>query len=249
MTQDRKKRGRPANRTGKNQRPFNIVFEDSHLIVVDKQAGLLTVPIPDKHSRNLKELLDSYLVSQKRRAMVVHRIDRYTSGLVVFAKNAKARELLVEQFRAHTPERIYLALVRGNPGKEGTLKHYLKLVQDGFRQVVVGRDGTLAVTHFKMIEELGDVSLLEVRLDTGLKNQIRVQFGAAGHPLVGDRHYSPAEAHEVLLKRQALHSHRLSFFHPIKNRKVTFEAPLPHDMEKLVARLRRVREKSRISSD
>ena len=97
----------------RTQRPYRIVHEDPHLLVADKDAGILTVPIPGKRSRNLKELLDHYLVSQRRDALPVHRIDRYTSGLVVFAKHRKSRENLVAQFRARTPERVYQALVRG----------------------------------------------------------------------------------------------------------------------------------------
>ncbi|NOY44824.1 MAG: RluA family pseudouridine synthase, partial [Deltaproteobacteria bacterium] len=103
---------------------FRIVFEDPHLIVVDKPAGLLTVPVPGTKARNLQDLLDRYLVSQKRAARAVHRIDRYTSGLVVFAKGRKAWEGLVAQFRARTPERVYLAVVRGRlEADEGTLRH------------------------------------------------------------------------------------------------------------------------------
>ncbi len=220
--------------------PFRIVFEDTHLLVVDKPAGLLTVPIPGKRSRNLKELLDRYLTSQKRRARAVHRIDRYTSGLVVFAKGYRAWEGLVEQFRAHTPERVYLAVVRGTvEPPEGTLRHRLELTRDGFRQRVVERGGTPAVTHYRVLERFRGATLLELRLETGLKNQIRVQLRAAGHPLVGDRHYSVEEAAETRLGRQALHAWRLGFVHPVTGRPVRFEAPVPSDLERLLGRLRK----------
>ncbi len=220
--------------------PFRIVFEDPHLLVAAKPAGLLTVPIPGKRSRNLKDLLDRYLTSQKRRARAVHRIDRYTSGLVVFAKGYRAWEGLVEQFRAHTPERVYLAVVRGAvEPPEGTLRHRLELTRDGFRQRVVERGGTPAVTHYRVLERFRGATLLELRLETGLKNQIRVQLRAAGHPLVGDRHYSVEEAAETRLGRQALHAWRLGFVHPVTGRPVRFEAPVPSDLERLLGRLRK----------
>lgn len=232
-------------RTERNRtraRPYRIVHEDVHLLVADKDPGILTVPIPGKHSRNLKELLDQYLTSQKRKALPVHRIDRYTSGLVVFAKNEKAKARLVTQFRARSPERVYLALVRGEGMEaQGTLRHRLELTTDGFRQRVVRKGGTEAVTHYRVAERFPGVTLLEVRLESGLKNQIRVQFRAAGHPLVGDRHYSPGESREVQLKRQALHAWKLGFVHPGTGKPVRYEAPLAADMERLLTRLGRER--------
>lgn len=221
------------------RRPFRIVYEDVHLVVADKDAGILTVPIPGKQSRNLKQLLDRYLLSQKRSALPVHRIDRYTSGLVVFAKSRTAWQNLVYQFRGRSPERTYLALVRGAVAAEsGTLRHRLELTADGFRQRVVPQGGTEAVTHYTVREHLRGATLLEVRLESGLKNQIRVQFRAAGHPLVGDRHYAAEEAREARLQRQALHAWKLAFLHPATGKPVAFEAPLAPDMERLIERLR-----------
>lgn len=219
--------------------PFRIVHEDQDIIVVDKDAGLLTVPIPKSKALNLKQLLGRYLEKRRGRAMTVHRIDRFTSGLVVFACNPDARQRLVTQFREHTPVRQYLALVRGSVESDtGTLRHNLELTRDGFRQRVVPRGGTEAVTHFMVRERLDGVTLVEVRLETGLKNQIRVQFQAAGHPLMGDRHYEPSEKAERLLGRQALHAWRLSFVHPRTGRAVDYEAPLAADLSLLVERLR-----------
>lgn len=219
--------------------PFRIVHEDQDIVVVDKDAGLLTVPIPKSKARNLKELLDRYLMKRQGRAMQVHRIDRYTSGLVVFARHRQAREILIEQFRERTPNRLYLAIVRGVvEADKGTLRHQLKLTRDGFRQKVVERGGTEAVTHFHVRERLAGITLLEVRLETGLKNQIRVQLQAVGHPLMGDRHYEEAEKYERLLSRQALHAWRLSFLHPRTGRTVGFESPLAADLAWLLNRLR-----------
>lgn len=236
-------RTRPAHRPP--PRPYRIVYEDRHLLVADKDPGVLTVPIPGKRSRNLKELLDRYLESQKKEALPVHRIDRYTSGLVVFAKHAKAREKLVRQFRAHTPERVYQALVRGVVAADsGTLRHHLELISDGFRQQVAREGGTAAVTHYRVLERLRTATVLEVRLESGLKNQIRVQFRAAGHPLVGDRHYSQAEQATEVLTRQALHAWQLAFLHPDTDQLLRFTAPLPEDFLRAVRRLRAVPRKS-----
>ncbi len=222
---------------------FRIVYEDPHLLVVDKPAGLLTVPVPGTRARNLQDLLNRYLESQKRTARAAHRIDRYTTGLVVFAKGRRAWEGLVAQFRAHTPERVYLAVVRGRLEEDaGTLRHRLELTRDGFRQRVVERGGTLAVTHYRVLERFADATLVEVRLETGLKNQIRVQFRAAGHPLVGDRHYAWEEEGRTRLGRQALHAWKLGFDHPVTGKPLRFESPLPRDLEALLRRLRAGRE-------
>ncbi len=231
---------RDVKKAGKrtDTRPFRIIYEDQHLLVVDKSAGILTVPIPGKSSRNLKDLLDEFLTSKKCRALTVHRIDRYTTGLVVFAKTERARDHLVAQFKARTPERVYLAVARGSLPDEGTLRHKLMLGKAGFRQFAVRSGGADAVTHYRVIERLPGVSVLEVRLETGLKNQIRVQFMEAGHPLAGDRHYERAEGEEKYLDRQALHSWKLSFIHPASGKKITAEAPLPKDISGMLEKLR-----------
>ncbi|MDZ7691507.1 MAG: RNA pseudouridine synthase [Balneolaceae bacterium] len=127
----------------------------------------------------------------------VHRIDRYTSGLMVFSKNERAHYNLLEQFKNHDPKRCYLAIVRGIIEKdEGELTHYLKLIKEGFRNIVVDKEeegATYAHLKYKVKERFKENTLVEVYLDTGLKNQIRVQFKEVGHQLVGDQHYAPKE--------------------------------------------------------
>jgi 23S rRNA pseudouridine1911/1915/1917 synthase len=220
-----------------------ILFEDADLIVLDKPAGLLAVPIPGSRARNLKGLVDAYLAPVKQKAEIVHRIDRYTSGVMVFAKNRTARHALVEQFRELTPQRVYWALVRGRvEPAEDEMRHFLKLTSRGFRQVVVsGRHpgGTPALARYRVLEHLSGVTLLEVRLVTGLKNQIRVQLGALGYPLVGDRHYAASEKKERAISRQALHDRSLGFLHPRTQQFVSFEAPPARDFEQLLRTLRR----------
>lgn len=239
---DRPQRARPEKDPLQPKRParrgYRILFEDAQLLVVNKTAGILSVPIAGKISPNVQDQLNAYLAPSKRIAWTVHRIDRYTSGLIVFAKNRKARENMIAQFRAHSPQRFYLALVRGQPrDDEGTLTHKLELTLDGFRQRIVTQGGTAAITHYRVVERMPHAALVEVQLETGLKNQIRVQFAAAGMPLVGDRHYHPREIRDKL-RRQALHAWRLSFLHPVSGQELKFEAPVPKDFANALQRLR-----------
>ncbi len=220
-----------------------ILYEDNHLIAVNKPAGILTVPIAGMKSANLQDAMDIYLQPQKRKAQTVHRIDRYTSGVVLFAKSSRARSRLIEQFRNHEPARIYLALVRGVPNPpEAELVHYMKRIKDGFRNVIVTEDdpsGTRARLHYRVIEKFKDTSLVEVALDTGLKNQIRVQLTEIGHPTVGDRHYASDEEEEKLINRQALHASRLEFIHPTSREIVGLEAEIPKDFKRLITYYKR----------
>lgn len=224
------------------KRDFYIVHEDRDIFVVDKPAGLLAVPIPNSKAKNLFDLVARHLGKHGVRVGSVHRIDRYTSGLMVFAKNKKSYDHLFEQFKNHEPDRRYLALVRGRvEPEEGELSHHLKLVSEGFRNVVVDPDeegATPARLSWSVREYLHETTLVEVRLDTGLKNQIRVQFNEAGHQLVGDQHYAPEEEDEPLINRQALHAWRLAFEHPRSGREVSFEAKIPPDMMRLIDHFR-----------
>ena len=229
------------------KRPFYIVHQDKDLLVVDKPAGLLSVPIPNSNAKNLQDLVAQYVGKHGGSVGTVHRIDRYTSGLMVFAKNKRAYDDLYEKFREHKPRRTYLAVVRGIPERdEGTLEHHLKLIKKGFRNIVVGPDeerATPARLSYKVKERFLENTLVEVQLDTGLKNQIRVQFEHIGHQLVGDRHYAPEEEEEQLINRQALHAYRLELEHPRKNRLVQFEAKIPPDMLRLIDHYRWKKEK------
>lgn len=220
------------------KRPFYIIDQDKDIFVVDKPAGLLAVPIPDSNVKNLFDLVADHLGKHGVRVGVVHRIDRYTSGLMVFAKNKRAYDDLRDKFRNHEPKRTYLAMVRGVIEQdEGTLEHHLKLIKDGFRNIVVDPDeegATPARLSYKVKERYLENTLVEVQLDTGLKNQIRVQFEHIGHQLVGDQHYAPEEEGEPLINRQALHAYRLAFEHPRKNRTVNYEAKIPADILRLM---------------
>lgn len=220
------------------KRAFYIVHQDKDIFVVDKPAGLLAVPIPNSNVKNLFDLVADHLGKHGVRVGTVHRIDRYTSGLMVFAKNKRAYDDLYQKFRDHEPKRTYLAIVRGIIEQDtGTLEHHLKLIKKGFRNIVVdpGEEGaTPARLSFKVKERFHSNTLVEIQLDTGLKNQIRVQFEHIGHQLVGDQHYAPEEEEEPLINRQALHAYRLEFEHPRNNRRVQYEAKIPADMLRLM---------------
>ncbi|MDZ7659995.1 RNA pseudouridine synthase [Fodinibius sp.] len=155
------------------KRPFYIVKQDKDIFVVDKPAGLLAVPIPDSNVKNLYDLVADHLAKHGVRVGVVHRIDRYTSGLMVFAKNERAYNDLVEKFRNHEPKRTYLAMVRGIVEQdEGVLEHYLKLIKEGFRNIVVDSEeegATPARLSYKVKERFLENTLVEVQLDTGIK--------------------------------------------------------------------------------
>jgi 23S rRNA pseudouridine1911/1915/1917 synthase len=192
---------------------------------------------------NARDLLARHLAPRRQKVFTVHRIDRFTSGLMVFAKHRKVHAHLVKQFLAHTPLRRYLALVRGQPDPpEGELRHYLKLTTHGFRQVVVRDEkagGRFAVSRYRVLEAVGGISLVEVELVTGLKNQIRVQLAEAGTPVVGDRHYVEEERHTPGIDRQALHATRLGFIHPATGKHVEFTSELPPDLARLLESFRR----------
>lgn len=153
-----------------------VVYEDRDILVIDKPAGLLAVPIPGSRAPNAQEILARSLAGERLSVLPVHRIDRYTSGLMVFARSRLARSHMVKKFLAHEPLRLYLAVVRGRVHEqEGELRHFLKKVSWGFRQVVVPGEregGALAVTRYRVLERFQGAALLEAQLVTGLKNQI-----------------------------------------------------------------------------
>ena len=223
-----------------------ILYEDDALMVVNKPPGLLSVPLPRKpDAGSAYDDLEAHLRPRgKRKPLVVHRIDRDTSGLVVFARTVRAQQVLKDQFRRREPERVYLAVVYGHPEpREGTWRDHLvwdskALIQKRTR---AGDPAAKeAISRYRVLETLEGASLIEVRLVTGKRNQIRLQARLRGHTLVGEQRYvyGPDALRSIECARQALHAHRLSFQHPVDGRPLTFEAPLPADLTALVRRLR-----------
>ena len=192
-------------------RELSVLYEDDAVVVLDKPAGLLAVPIKGSDTPSALSLLIARLKLKRQRALVVHRIDRFASGALLFAKTRADRDALVRQFLDHAPVRRYLAVLRGRLGvKTGTLVHYFR--REGMHQQLrAARDPRAARAELRYSVErlIANASLVRVELVTGLQNQIRAQFAAMGHPVIGDRKYHPAEASEHLIARVALHAAHL----------------------------------------
>jgi 23S rRNA pseudouridine1911/1915/1917 synthase len=226
---------------------LRILHEDEHLLVVDKPAGMLAVPLERKREAPsiFDRLEDHFRSHRKLRPLVVHRIDRDTSGLVLFAKHPQAQDLLKGQFRRREPERVYWAIVYGHPEPaSGTWRDHLVWDETALIQKETHpRDPRAkeAISDYRVIETFGATSLIEVRLQTGRRNQIRIQARLRNHTLVGERRYTfgPDQLRPIAFPRQALHAYRLSFRHPRDGGLMTFEAPVPADLTALLARLRR----------
>jgi 23S rRNA pseudouridine1911/1915/1917 synthase len=233
---------------------LDVVYEDDRILVVNKPAGLLAVPLERKGSapsvrEQIADRFRSFGRSHGRRPFVVHRIDQDTSGLVMFAKDVEAQRALVGQFRRREPVRAYLAVVHGHPDPaRGTWRDRLvwdakALVQKPARSA---RAGDEAVSDYRVVERLRGASLLDVRLRTGRRNQIRIQAALRGHPLVGERRYvGGGPTLPIHFERQALHAWRLAFRHPGDGRSIALEAPVPDDLADLVARLQPRRSRQR----
>jgi 23S rRNA pseudouridine1911/1915/1917 synthase len=220
-------------------RELSVLYEDDALIVLDKPAGLLAVPIQGSKVPSALSLLIAKLGRKKQRAMVVHRIDRFASGALVFAKTAPDRHDLIQQFLAHTPVRQYLAVVRGRLNAQtGTLAHYFRR-EGTFQQLRTARDpkASRAELRYTIERIFPDATLVRVELETGLQNQIRAQFAAMGHPLIGDRKYHRPEAREQMIARVALHAAHLQFVHPRSKENVSVTSKLPSDFQHLIREL------------
>lgn len=221
-------------------RELAVVYEDDTIVIVNKPAGLLSVPVEGSDAPSVQSLLAAELKLRRQRAFVVHRIDRFTSGLLLFAKTQRDREALIRQFIAHTPVRQYLAVVRGClPAMTGTLVHHLRWGKDRFQRPTRERDpeGARAELRYSVERKLRDATFVRVTLVTGLQNQIRVQFLAIGHPVIGDRKYAPEEAAERKISRLALHAARLGFVHPRTGENVSVDCDLAADIASLVRAL------------
>jgi 23S rRNA pseudouridine1911/1915/1917 synthase len=212
-----------------------ILHEDDDVLVVLKAHGLLTVATERERETTAQAYLNVYLKSKGgERVHVVHRLDRETSGVLVFAKHFEAREALKEKFAAHDIERVYVAVIEGElDPPRGTFRSHLRERKDlRMESVDAHPDAKLAVTHYRTIETNGRFSLLEIRLETGRKNQIRTHLAEAGHPVVGDRLYGSTINP---LGRLGLHAKLLGFDHPSTGKRLVFTAPVPKGFKSAVA--------------
>ncbi|HEX9162544.1 MAG TPA: RluA family pseudouridine synthase [Thermoanaerobaculia bacterium] len=213
---------------------LTLLHEDDDVIVVIKANGLLTVATEREKENNAQEFLNDYLRQRGGgRIHVVHRLDRETSGVLVFAKNFKAREVLKERFAEHDIDRIYVAIVEGEmKPPSGTIQSHL-LERPNLKMESVKRhpESKLSITHYHTAAKSRDYSMLEVTLETGRKNQIRAHLSEAGHPIVGDRFYG---SDVNPLGRLGLHAKLLGFDHPATGKRMTFTAPVPRSFSDLI---------------
>lgn len=232
--------------------PLSIVFEDEHLLVVDKPAGLVVHPAAGNIDGTLVNALLHHCAGRLSgiggvaRPGIVHRIDKDTSGLLVVAKTDVAHERLARQFADHSIDRRYLAIVSDQPRMaSGSVDAPLARSSHDRKKIAIVAEGRgkRAVTHWKVLTPLKGAALVECRLETGRTHQVRVHMASIGHPLVGDPVYGRTrKAHKELLKelgfhRQALHAAHLGFIHPVSKDRLSFESALPSDMQELFTAL------------
>ncbi|MFC1759494.1 pseudouridine synthase [Planctomycetota bacterium] len=221
-----------------DDRTFSIAFEDDHLIVVDKSAGVLTVPTESGERSTLVDRVTAYISHSRsnRDACVVHRLDRDISGLLVFGKHEGVGNQLIEQFKETKPERVYSAIVAGVYQKEeGTYRSRMSDKKRIDKYVTRKAQQTEnAVTHYRVMERLAGATLIEAILETSWRNQLRAHFANAGHPVLGDPRYgNECSSHQHWVrKRLALHAQSLCFVHPVTGDRVECDSPLPVSFQK-----------------
>lgn len=220
-----------------------ITYVDSQVVVAQKPAGISTVPYDSTERDTLDRRVQKQLAREGSRArlLVVHRIDKETSGLVVFARTQHALERLKSQFRFHTTERKYLALVHGHPRSQTITSMLVRDRGDGLRgSTRFSGQGREATTHIEVLETFEDSALVACRLETGRTHQIRIHLSEKGHPLLGERVYSKGFSGTVLsAPRVLLHAATLGFAHPTDGRNLRFESSLPADFAGRLEELRR----------
>lgn len=235
--------------------PLNVAYEDAHLIVVDKPAGMVVHPAVGNITGTLVNALLHHCRGQLSgingvaRPGIVHRIDKDTSGLLVVAKSDAAHEGLAVQFAAHTVHRRYIAVTAGHPSPaEGTINARVGRSDSDRKKMTVlpniSSRGKTAITHYKVLERLNEAAVIECRLETGRTHQVRVHCASIGHPLLGDPAYgrTPKSLRPVLERlgfaRQALHAAELGFVHPVTGENIRFSSDIPQDMAELIDELR-----------
>ena len=214
---------------------LRIIFEDQYIIIVEKKEGLLTVRTGDKEETTAFTILKNHVQksSKSNRVYIVHRLDRETSGVIMFAKDKELQLFLQENWHSIITKRIYVALVEGKvEKKEDTIVSWLTENEKSLKIHSSNKDngGQQAVTHYRCIKSNDQYSLLELELETGRKNQIRVHMEQIGHPIAGDKKYGSISNP---IGRMALHARMLAFYHPVSNEVVKFETPVPRNFLKV----------------
>lgn len=225
-----------TNQKNKKNLPFEILYEDSEIIVVNKPSGLLTIATPKEKEKTLYHYISEYLKEKDKhaRVFIVHRLDKDTSGIVLLAKNEKMKDTLQKNWNEYVKIREYTAVVHGCLKKKtDRLVHRLLQTKTNFVYITKRADGKEAITSYEMIKENKDYSMLRVHIETGRKNQIRVQFASIGHSIVGDCKYGEKSINGKFT-RLYLHANKLKLFYPKIKKDITFETKIPSEFKRLV---------------
>lgn len=213
--------------------PFDIIYEDNHIIVVNKPSGLLTIATEKEKDKTLYHIVREYLVSKNKNAriFVIHRLDKDTSGIVIFAKDEKTKNRLQENWNEFVKLREYVAVVHGKlEKKQDKIVQKLKETKTNLVYVSKEDDAKEAITNYEVIKENESYSLLKVTIETGRKNQIRVAFSSKKHPIVGDKKYGDKDGESRLM----LHANRLKLYYPEIKKDILFETQTPNEFKKLI---------------
>lgn len=223
--------------------PLDIIYEDNDIIVVNKAKGMVVHPGNGNKDNTLVNAVLAYAkgslsgIGGEARPGIVHRIDKDTSGLLIVAKNDEAHINMSNQIKNHEVTKIYTALVKGNiVENEATIDMPIARSKNDRKKMAVDKNGKAAVSHIKVIKRYGDYTLIKVKIDTGRTHQIRVHTSAIGHPVVGDEVYSNGK-NEFGVRGQMLHSTMLKFKHPISQKEMELEAPLPEYFQEVLKEL------------
>lgn len=219
----------------KNSRslPFSIIFEDDHLLVVNKPSGLLTIATEKEKERTLYHIVRDYVLSKNPhgRIFIVHRLDKDTSGIVLFAKDEKTKNQLQENWNEYVSLREYTAIVSGHPKEEsGQIVQYLKETKTNLVYVSRHEDGKKAITNYSVLKSNEKYSMLKVTIETGRRNQIRVAFASKKMPILGDKKYGEKSK----VNRLYLHANRLKIYYPVIKKDILFETSIPTEFKKMM---------------
>ena len=213
------------------EKRYRIVYEDDWLIVVDKPSGMLVIPTPKKETNTLTDILNRELDERgiEANAYPCHRLDRETSGLIIYSKGKATQKLLMDQFQKREIKKSYIAIVQGDVRKGS----------DTINSAIFNRNKKRydpAVTKYKVLERKGALTVLEVEPVTGRTNQIRIHLQKIGHPIVGESVYAFRKDFKLKFKRVCLHAAKLELKHPVTGERMKFESPLPDDIKELLKR-------------
>ena len=211
---------------------IDIIYEDKDIIVINKPSGLLTVATEKEKNKTAYHLVMEYLKKKNKnnRIFIIHRLDKDTSGIIMFAKNERAKHLYQDNWNDIVKKRCYYAVIAGKmENKEGTIKSYLK-ENGNMVYSVKDRSGKLAITEYKVLKERKNISLLDINLKTGRKNQIRVHMKENKTPILGDLKYGEKSK---LINRLALHAYKLELINPVTKKLLIFEASMPNEIKTL----------------